>query len=269
MQNIITSQAKELINLTKIKKTNSKTKIVAITSGKGGVGKSTFTANISYLLSKNKKIVIFDADIGLSNMHILLDIKPKYTLYDYLHNRSSLEDIILKTKYDNVMLVAGKSGHQYSLENISNQFQSLLIDIQKLDYYDYIYVDTGAGINTQVQEFLNVADEIIAITTPDPSALTDVYALIKMISQTKKRLFIIFNQTHNYKIGETINNSLVSLANKNRLNKNFMVKYVGNVTFDSSIVTTNRLKKLYVKELNDSISTKQMNVIVDKLKGYI
>lgn len=263
----ISSQASKLLNLTKQKyNSNSKTKVISITSGKGGVGKSTFSANLSYLLSiKNKKILVLDADIGLANLQILFDLKPKYTLNDYVENKVSLEDILLDTQYQNVTLIAGKSGHNYLLDNSNNQFIRVINDIKNLNTFDYIIIDTGAGLNKQVQEFLDISDEIIAITTTDPSAITDVYALIKMISINKKRLFLVFNQTKNFSIGETITNSLINLAQKNSLNKNFMVKYIGNIVADLNIATTNRLRKLYAKELPYSKAGTDINKIVDLL----
>ena len=266
MFNQISSQASKLINLTKRHHNKSNTKVIAITSGKGGVGKSTFTANLAYTFSNlNKKVLVIDADIGLANMQILFDIKPKSTINDYLEHNISLENILLKTKYNNISLVAGKSGHNYILPNSQNQYTNVIKDIVSLDKFDLILIDTGAGLNAHVQEFLDISDEIIAVTTTDPSALTDVYALIKMLSLSKKRIFMVFNHTKSYNIGQTITQSLINLASKNKLNKNFMVKYIGNVIVDLNIATTGRLRKLYTKELSYSNSAISMKSISQKL----
>jgi len=155
------------------------------------------------------------------------------------------------------------------LENSQNQFSQVIKEIVSLNKYDYILIDTGAGLNIQVQEFLDISDEIIAITTTDPSALTDVYALIKMLSLNKKRLFLVFNQTKTFKIGHTITNSLINLAQKNRLNNNFMVKYVGNIGADSNIATTGRLRKLYVKELTYSQCAMSLEEISKNIREEI
>jgi len=270
MFNQISTQASKLINLTKKSHSSSKTKVIAITSGKGGVGKSTFTANLSYTFAKeNKKVLVIDADIGLANMQILFDLKPAYTINDYLQNNMSLDNILLKTQYKNISLVAGKSGHNFLLENSQNQFSRVIKEIKSLEKYDYILIDTGAGLNVQVQEFLDISDEIIAITTTDPSALTDVYALIKMLSLSKKRLFLVFNQTKTFKIGQVITNSLINLASKNRLNKNFMVKYLGNIDADLNIATTGRLRKLYAKELTYSNCAIALEQISKNLRNEI
>lgn len=270
MFNAISTQASKLINLTKKSQNISKTKIITVTSGKGGVGKSTFTANISYLLSKRGfKVAIIDADIGLANMQVLFDIKPKLTLFDYIEGRNTISEVITKTKFDNISLIAGKSGYQYA--NISNSLvlTRIVEDIKALNQYDLVLIDTGAGLNNYVQEFLSVSNNVLALTTTDPSALTDVYALMKMLSVEKEKLLLCFNHTRNYQIGETIANSLVNLAKKNRLNSNFMVKYIGNVSTSANISTTSRLRKIFAHEFANDDITKQLQKTIDSLLNNI
>ena len=198
-------------------------------------------------------------------MQILFDVKPTNTIHDYINKKAKLSNIITQTKYTNIALVAGKSGHSYLLDNSSFSFKNLIDELKILNIYDYILIDTGAGLDKYVQEFLDLSDEIIAITTTDTSALTDVYALIKMLSLSKKRLFLVFNQTKSYQIGETITQSLINLANKNRLNRNFMVKYIGNIVADLNIATTNRLRKLYAKELSYTKPAQNLQDIIINL----
>ena len=266
MFNHISDQAHKLVSLTKRLHTTSKTKVIAVTSGKGGVGKSTITANISYLLSlRGKKIAVLDADIGLANMQVLFDIKPKKTYYEYINGSTSLKDIITHTKYKNISLIAGKSGYEYSSISSSIVFSRIVDELVSLDEYDYLLIDTGAGINEYVQEFLELTDNILAITTTDPSAITDVYALLKMISMKKNKLLICFNNTLKYETGEVITKSIVKLAKKNKLNRKFMVEYLGNIPEAKCISTTGRLRKLFVKEFNYEIVSKQLSLIVEKL----
>jgi len=170
-----------------------------------------------------------------------------------------------KGLFRNISLIAGKSGHTVSNNNSSKIYSRIVNDIAQLNKFDILLIDTGAGLNEYVQEFLNISDEIVALTTPDPSALTDVYALLKMLSLSKKRLFLVFNQTANYKIGQAITKSLTDLALKNRLNKNFMVKYVGNIIPDLNISTTGRLRKLFVKEFAGNTSAMDLDKIVHLL----
>jgi len=264
--NSISAQASKLVNLTKNSSVVSKTKLLTITSGKGGVGKSTLTANMAYLLARRGfKVAVIDADIGLANMQVLFDIKPRYSLFDYIEGRNTIEEVISQTSYENISLIAGKSGYQYSSLKASFVLTRIVEDVKTLNKFDYIIIDTGAGLNEYVQEFLSISDNILALTTTDPSALTDVYALIKMLSKDKQKLLICFNHTKNYNIGETISKSLVNLAKKNRLNSNFMVKYIGNVSTSANISTTSRLRKLFVQEFTNDEITLQLQKIIDIL----
>jgi len=264
--NKISEQANELVAITQKHNRDSKTKVVVVTSGKGGVGKSTLTSNIAYLLSKqNKNVVVLDADIGLANQQVLFDIKPKKTFFDYLEGECNLEDIFLETSYSGVTLVAGKSGYQYSKLNNSMIFSRVVDDIVALNRYDILLIDTGAGINEHVQEFLNLTENILAVTTTDPSALTDVYALLKMISLKKEKLMLCFNYTSKYEIGETITKSITNLALKNKLNRKFMVQYVGNVSEMKSIAITGRLRKLFTRELKQERVSQELRMVVDNL----
>ncbi|MGB6327617.1 MAG: AAA family ATPase [Halarcobacter sp.] len=270
MFNAISSQARNLVNLTRASSKKTKTKVVTITSGKGGVGKSTFTANISYLLAKRGyKIAVVDADIGLANMQVLFDIRPKLTLFDYIEGRNTISEVTSNTNFKNVSLVAGKSGYQYSNLKNSLVLSRVIEDLKELNIYDIVLIDTGAGLNSYVQEFLSISNNVVALTTTDPSALTDVYALMKMLSLDKEKLLLCFNHTKNYKIGEAITTSLVNLAKKNSLNQNFMVKYIGNVSTSANISTTSRLRKLFAHEFANDDITKQLQGIIDILLNDI
>ena len=270
MFNSISSQASKLINLTKKTQSLSKTKIVTVTSGKGGVGKSTFTANIAYLLAKRGfKVAVIDADIGLANMQVLFDLKPKLTLFDYIEGRNTISEVISQTKFNNISLIAGKSGYQYANVKNSLVLSRIVEELKSLNSYDIVLIDTGAGLNEYVQEFLSVSNNVLALTTTDPSALTDVYALMKLLSIEKEKLMLCFNHTKNYQIGETIANSLVNLAKKNRLNPNFMVKYIGNVSTSANISTTSRLRKLFAHEFANDEITLQMQKTIDSLLNNI
>lgn len=267
MFDAISSQASKLIKLTnKIKKNYSKTKLITITSGKGGVGKSTFTANMAFLMARRGfSVAVLDADIGLANMQVLFDVKPQNTFFEYISGTKTLDEIITKTTYNNVFLVAGKSGYQYTTNTNSFVFSRVVKDIIALNRFDILLIDTGAGLNDYVREFLSISDNILAITTTDPSALTDVYSLMKMLSFDKNKLMLTFNHTRNYQIGETIANSLVNLGKKNRLNEDFMVEYIGNVSTSANISTTGRLRKLFANEFSSDETTKQLQFIIDKL----
>ena len=268
MFNNISLQAKGLVTLANKKQniSSSDTKVVVITSGKGGVGKSTITANIAYLLSqKGKKVAVLDADIGLANLQVLFDIRPKYTFFDYIDGKCQFDDILLQTGYKNITLIAGKSGYQYTKNSNSMLFSSIVHNIISLDKYDILLIDTGAGLSEHVQEFLELSNNIVAVTTTDPSALTDVYALMKMLSLKKEKLMLCFNHTSKYDTGEAITKSLINLAIKNQLNRKFMVQYLGNISQMKSISITGRLRKLFAKELKKEVASKELNMVINNL----
>jgi flagellar biosynthesis protein FlhG len=245
---------------------HTKTKLLTITSGKGGVGKSTFTANIGYSLAqRGYKVAIIDADIGLANMQVLLNVKPQFTIFDFIDAKANLNQVILPTPYYNLWLLAGKSGYKYSNHSNSFVLSRVVEKTLQLNEFDFVLIDTGAGLNDYVKEFLKISTNILAITTTDPSALTDVYALMKMLSKDKDSLMLCFNHTKTYKIGQTIANSLDNLAQKNRLNKNFMLKYIGNVSSSSTVSTTGRLRKLFCNEFENETVTHELNLITDAL----
>ena len=126
-------------------------------------------------------------------------------------------------------------------------------------------IDTGAGINEHVQEFLTLTDNILAVTTTDPSALTDVYALMKMISLKKEKLMLCFNYTSKYETGDTNTKSIINLALKNKLNRKFMVQYIGNISEMKNVAVTGRLRKLFAKELSGEVVSHELRVVVDNL----
>jgi len=265
MTSFIATQAKNLLNLTK-KEFNSKTKAIAITSGKGGVGKSTVCANLAYLLSlRDKKVAIIDADLGLANQQILFDLKPKYSFYDYIEKKIDFKDILIPTHFNNITLLAGKSGHQFVPSNSSYSYANIINDVKEKEIFDYILIDTGAGINDFIKEFLTLSDEVIAVTTTDPSALTDVYAMIKMVSEFKNKINLIFNQTKNFSIGQTITNSIIKLAQKNNINKKFIINYFGNISQNMQVATTGRLRKIYTKEFPNDLVTYEFEKVLQEL----
>ncbi len=138
---------------------------------------------MAFLLSRRGfKVAVLDADIGLANMQVLFDLKPQSTFFEYIEGVKTLDEVIINTSYENVFLIAGKSGYQYSSNKNSFLFSRVAKDLIALNTFDILLVDTGAGLNEYVREFLSISENILAVTTTDPSALTDVYSLMKMLS---------------------------------------------------------------------------------------
>lgn len=159
-------------------------KVITVTSGKGGVGKTSLSVNLAIQLSRmGKRVVIFDADFGLANIEIMLGLRPKYNLADLMYRGKSIEDIITYGP-ENIGFISGGSGIN-ELANLSrDQVFSLIQRLGELDRIaDVIIVDTGAGISDTVLEFVAASEEVLLVATPEPTSITDAYALLKTLNR--------------------------------------------------------------------------------------
>lgn len=159
-------------------------KVITVTSGKGGVGKTSLSVNLAIWLSRmGKRVVIFDADFGLANIEIMLGIRPKYNLADLMYRGKKIEDIITYGP-EGVGFISGGSGIN-ELTNLSReQVFSLIQKLDELDQMaDVILVDTGAGISDTVLEFVAASEEVVLVATPEPTSITDAYALMKTLNR--------------------------------------------------------------------------------------
>ena len=195
---------------------NKKTRIITITSGKGGVGKSSVSVNLSLAMVKaGKKVLLFEADLGLANINILMGIIPKYNLYHLIRDQKKLEDIIIHTP-EGLDIITGASGYS-SLANMSNREREQIIGaFDSLNEYDIIIIDTGAGISSTVVDFTLPADDILVITTPEPTSITDAYGIIKSIIlvEPKKNIKLIVNRATSSLEGRKVAERLVSICDQ-------------------------------------------------------
>lgn len=170
--------------------------IITIASGKGGVGKSNIVVNTAISLTKKgKKVMILDADIGMSNIDILLDIKISDTIISVINGVKNLDDIIVNSKYG-VSVISGGSAINH-IEDFSNIQREKFIElIESIVDVDYLIIDTGAGLNKTLLSFISCSNEFILITTPEPTSITDAYSLLKASSNLmiKDKASIIINR---------------------------------------------------------------------------
>ena len=170
------------------------------------VGKTNIAVNLAIALSnQGKEAIIFDADLGLANIEVLLGVTPKYTLEDLVFNNKSIFDIV-STGPNNIRYISGGSGVEQLAKLNNDHLNKFIYNIGLLDKIaDIILIDTGAGLSDNVLNFVMAADEVILVTTPEPTSITDAYALIKMISvRDRKRIRLIVNRAENEKEAKNI-----------------------------------------------------------------
>lgn len=179
-------QAEQLRNI--IKQQNMKphsARVITVTSGKGGVGKSNVSVNLAIQMSRmGKKTVILDADFGLANIEIMLGIRPRYNLADMMFRGREVKDIIC-TGPEGIGFISGGSGLREMTNLNRDQILSLVRMMYELDHYaDVVIIDTGAGISDAVIELVASSSEVLLVATPEPTSITDAYALLKTLHRT-------------------------------------------------------------------------------------
>lgn len=233
-------QAEELRKM--IERQNQKkdvARVITVTSGKGGVGKSNISVNLAVQLSRaGKRVVILDADFGLANVEIMLGIRPQYNLADLMYRGKTLREIITEGP-QNIGFISGGSG----IEELANLSRTQLDDLRKMlyeldDLADVIIVDTGAGISDSVLEFVAASSEVILVTTPEPTSITDAYALLKTL--TKRSQFsiedtaikMVSNRVDTISEGRELYNKL-SVVVQNYLN--LKIEFLGAIPMDMNV----------------------------------
>jgi len=189
----------------------SKGRILAVTSGKGGVGKTFFSANLAAALARRgERVLVLDADLGLANLDVVLNLHPKITLHDVFTGKSSLEDAILPAPGGFSVLLAGSGLVEYS--RLTPQVREQLVEIidRLAPRFDRILLDTGAGISDVVLHAISLADDVLVIATPEPTSMTDAYATIKLLAtqQGRRAIRVVVNQVSVAGEGRTIRNQL-------------------------------------------------------------
>ena len=184
-------QAEHLRNVIKAHNQNNieNTKVFTITSGKGGVGKSNMAVNLAVWFSRmGKRVIILDADFGLANVEVMFGTLPQANLSDVIFGGKSIRDVITKGPMD-IGFISGGSGI-IGLNNLTkDQVTFLVRNISMLnDLADIIIIDTGAGVSDQVLEFVLASPDVVLVTTPEPSSLTDSYSLMKALYRNPKFL---------------------------------------------------------------------------------
>ncbi|NEW05564.1 MinD/ParA family protein [Paenibacillus sp. SYP-B3998] len=203
----MTDQAQGLRNLvqSESEKSIKTTRIITVTSGKGGVGKSNFTLNFALTLqSQGYKVLVFDADIGLANIDVLMGVSSKYSLYHLLKKEKTIWEIIQKG-YNDLEFIAGGSGFNDLLRLTEEELNYFAEQVSQLNgYADFIIFDTGAGLSKETLKFILAAEETFVVTTPEPTSITDAYAIIKMVNSMGHNVSfrLVINRVADFKEGK-------------------------------------------------------------------
>ena len=244
-------------------------RVITVTSGKGGVGKSSISVNLAIALSqRGRRVVVLDADFGLANVEIMLGIHPEYNLADLMFHGRSITDIITYGP-ENVGFISGGSGIEEMANLTREQVFHLIHKLGELDRLaDVIIVDTGAGIGNTVLEFVAASSEVLLVTTPEPTSITDAYALLKSL-----------NRCSSYSSGQTvvkmIANQVRDSQDANELFKkigvvvnkflDIKIEYLGGVPYDPNMSRAVIRQEPIVLSAPRSVTARALNGLADKL----
>jgi len=214
-------------------------RVITVTSGKGGVGKTSLSVNLALQFQEQgKKVVILDADFGLANVEIMLGIRPQYNLADMIFKNMSIEDIITEGPMG-VGFISGGSGVQDLVNLDKDKLKKLIAKLVKLDsLYDVIIIDTGAGIADSVIEFVLSSPEVLLVVTPEPTSITDAYSLLKAVNRKKefnreqKSIKVIANRVGDDSEGKEIYEKISVVASKFL---NIQMEYLGYIPLDKQL----------------------------------
>ncbi len=244
---------------------NRLTRVIVISSGKGGVGKSTLALNLSLELSSlGKKVILMDGDLGMANIDIMLGLVPQYNLYHFIRDQKSLKDIIINGP-SGLKIIPGGSGIN-ELANLGDEeLNRILREMGRLDgEYDFMIIDTGAGISNNVIRFLLAADDVIILTTPDPTSLTDAYGIVKSITMIgySGDIYLVVNRVSKESEGILVAQKFKVVSQK------FLeldIKILGYILQDPQVELGIRRQEAFIQLFPKTIAAKNIMSIAGKL----
>ncbi len=210
-------------------------KVIAVTGGKGGVGKSNISVNLAVALSQlGHKVMLLDADLGLANVDIMLGLQTKQNLADVLNGDCELRDIILQGPYG-LQIVPASSGTKSMAELSSMQHAGIIQAFSEIGHnIDFLIIDTAAGITDMVVNFIQAAQEVLAVVCDEPTSITDVYALMKVLNKQHKivRFHVLANMVKTSQEGRELFATLSAVCNRFL---DVTLNYLGSIPFDDNV----------------------------------
>ncbi|HZG76504.1 MAG TPA: MinD/ParA family protein [Paenibacillus sp.] len=242
------------------------TRILTITSGKGGVGKSNFTLNFALQLqAQGYKVLVFDADIGMANIDVLMGASPKYNLYHLLKRERTIEEIICLGPND-LRFIAGGSGFNDLLSLTKEELEYFTEQVLSLSgTVDYILFDTGAGLSKESMTFITAAEQTIVVTTPEPTSITDAYAIIKMVhaQEPDVRFQLVVNRVTDRKEGKQTADKIRMVSNQ------FLqldIPTLGFIPDDANVTKAVKRQVPFSVLFPDSVATRELKELVRRFE---
>lgn len=241
--------------------------VIAVSSGKGGVGKTNISANLALSLGKlGAKVLCVDADLGLANMDIVLGVTPMYTTADLFSGEATIDDVLIEGP-NNVSLLPGASG-QYDLANLSERRRmQLFAAIESLDQsFDYVIVDTGAGIGSNATSFASAAQDIFLVVTPEPTSIADAYGMLKVLSVRCKvqRVHVLVNQAKSALEADRVFERLVNLCTRFLT---IQIDLIGQIPYDPAVARSVMRGHPFVLAAPQAPASRAMMSLAEKISS--
>lgn len=241
------------------------TRVLCVTSGKGGVGKTNVTVNLAYALTLlDKKVLILDADLSLANVDVLLGIYPKYHLGHVLRGEKSISEVVMEGP-GGMLIIPASSGVQELTQLTDQQKIHLLSDIELLsETVDILLIDTASGISSNVLYFAMASEEIVMVCSPEPTSITDVYALMKLlcIRQATKRVMLLVNGARSLEEAEGVFQNLTWVADRFL---DISIEYLGFIPDDANLPKAVRQQKAVVQRYPNSTASLGFMTLANKV----
>lgn len=241
------------------------TRVIAVTSGKGGVGKTNIVANLGYAFSRlGQKVLILDADMGLGNLDVLLGLAPKHNLSHVIVGEKTISEIIVEGP-GNMLILPASSGIQELTQLTQNQKIQILRELdQAIDSVNILLIDTAAGISSNVMDFNVTAHEIIVVVSPEPTSITDAYALMKVLSlkYAEKSCKVVVNLASTAEQGREVFRQLNLVAERFL---DMQIDYLGSILFDANVTRGVKQQKLVSDLYPDTHASKCFSELARKI----
>jgi flagellar biosynthesis protein FlhG len=217
-------------------KSADKARVITVTSGKGGVGKTNLSVNMALAFARlGRKVVVMDADLGLANVNVMLNMIPKYNLYHVIKKQKTIREILVETEYG-ISIVAGASGFSQIANMGEDDRKDFISELDSLSNADIIIIDTSAGVSSNVLDFIAAADDAVIITTPEPTAITDAYGIIKIIAteydSVNMGLKLVVNRAKGAAQAKSVADRMINIAGQFL---NLKLDYLGFIYDDVSV----------------------------------